>query len=239
MARALPWILAVLCGFLVWGAFRSDAPVREALVAAQGKKWKKSAGYQFHSAVRKYGDWPPLMGVCVVALAGARLLKSRRGMRILAAAMIASTLAGLVANASRLTTGRTRPRESPKIVQGFYGLRHEGKWLVGQSAYNSFPSGHTATAFGLAAVIFLASPAVGVFALAGAGLVAWSSIAMGAHHPSDVMVSVILSFLVAWFVWRWMRGRGGDWIERLLRLPAAEDFQGVGRHPSDNPDPRA
>jgi len=69
--------------------------------------------------------------------------------------------------------------------------------------------------------------------------VAWSSIAMGAHHPSDVMVSVILSFLVAWFVWRWMRGRGGDWIERLLRLPAAEDFQGVGRHPSDNPDPRA
>ena len=222
MVRSVPWILAVVCGFMIWGAFRIDAPVREALVTSQGKKWKKSADYQFHSAVRKYGDWPPLMGACLVALLAARLMKSRRWTRIIAAAMVASTLAGIVANASRLTTGRTRPKESPKIEQGFYGLRHEGKWLIGQPAYNSFPSGHTATAFGLAAVILFASPAVGVFAMIGAGLVAWSSITMGAHHPSDVTVSVILSVFVAWFVWRWMRGRGGDWIDRLLRFPEPE-----------------
>jgi len=122
--------------------------------------------------------------------------------RVIAAAMVASTLAGIAANAVRLTTGRTRPKESPCIEQGFYGPWHDGKLLVGQPAYNSFPSGHTATAFGLAAVIFYACPAAGVFALAGAGLVAWSSIAMGAHHPSDITVSVILAFVVAWFVRR-------------------------------------
>jgi membrane-associated phospholipid phosphatase len=144
-------------------------------------------------------------------------------MRIIAAAMIASTLAGIMANASRLTTGRTRPKESPKIEHGFYGPWHNGELLIGRPAYNSFPSGHTATAFGLAAVVLFASPAVGVLALAGAGLVAWSSIAMGAHHPSDVTVSVILSIAVAWFVWRWMSGPRGDWIEKALRLPAREE----------------
>lgn len=222
MSRFLVSLLATVCLLAVWGAFQMDAPVRGAVVASQGKGWKKSADHRFQSSVRVFGDWPPLMAACLVALTLARLLKSRRWMRVIAAAMIASTLAGIVANASRLTTGRTRPKESPKIEQGFYGPRHEGKWLIGRPAYNSFPSGHTATAFGLAAVIVYASPAVGIFALAGAGLVAWSSIAMGSHHPSDVTVSVILSFLVAWFVWRWMRGPGGGWIEKLTRLPAGE-----------------
>ena len=79
-------------------------------------------------------------------------------------------------------------------------------------------------AFGLAAIIVYASPAVGIFALAGAGLVAWSSIVTGNHHPSDVTVSVILSFFVAWFVWRWMSGPGGGWVEKLLRLPGRENY---------------
>jgi membrane-associated phospholipid phosphatase len=219
MCRKLAWILLPVCGLLIWGAFRMDAPVRAAVVASHGKNWKKSADFRFQSSVRVFGDWPPLMAGCVATLILARLLKSRRWMRVIAAAMIASTLSGIVANASRLTTGRTRPKESPKIEQGFYGPWHDGRLLVGQPAYNSFPSGHTATAFGLAAVILFASPAAGIFALAGAGLVAWASIAMGAHHPSDVTVSVILSFVVAWFVWRWMRGPGGGWIGKVMRLP--------------------
>jgi membrane-associated phospholipid phosphatase len=220
MSRIVTIILAIACLLAVWGAFRLDAPVREAVLASQGKSWKKSADFRFQSAVRRFGDWPPLMGACLAALIVARLRNNRRWMRVIAAAMIASTLAGIVANASRLTTGRTRPKESPKIEQGFYGLWHEGKLLVGQPAFNSFPSGHTATAFGLAAVILYASPAAGILAMAAAGLVAWSSIVMGAHHPSDVTVSVIISLIVAWFVWRWMRGPGGDWSEKLMyRFP--------------------
>lgn len=213
LSRYLVWFLVPFCGLLIWGAFRVDAPVREAVLASQGKNWKNSADFRFESAVRRYGDWPPLMGACLAVMVFAGVLDKRRWMRVIAAAMIASTLAGVLANSSRLTTGRTRPKESPKIEQGFYGPWHNGKLLVGNPAYNSFPSGHTATAFGLAAVIFLASPLLGLFALAGATLVAWSSIAMGAHHPSDVAVSVILSFVVAWFVWRWMDGPRGDWIE--------------------------
>lgn len=135
---------------------------------------------------------------------------NRRWSRIFLAAMVASTLAGMVANASRLTTGRTRPRESPRIAQGFYGPWHEGHWLVGEPAYNSFPSGHTATAFGFAAVIVLAAPAWGVVAIPLAAAVAWSSIGVGAHHPSDVTVSILLSFAVAWGVWRFAEARFAD-----------------------------
>ncbi|MEI6280304.1 MAG: phosphatase PAP2 family protein [Verrucomicrobiae bacterium] len=222
MSRIPTIILAIACLLAIRGSFRLDTPVREAVLASQGGDWKKSADFRFHSAVRKYGDWPPLMGACLAALIAARLLNNRRWARIIAAAMIASTLSGILANASRLTTGRTRPKESPRIEQGFYGPWHDGKLLIGDPAYNSFPSGHTATAFGLAAVILYACPAAGIFAVAVAGLVAWSSIAMGAHHPSDVTVSVILSFLVAWFVWRWMRGPGGDWIEKGFKKNGGE-----------------
>ena len=212
--RRLLWVLLPFCALLVWGAFRLDAPVRAAVVASQGADWKKSADYRFHLSVRFFGDWPPLMAGCLAALVLARLLKSRRWMRIIAAAMIASTLAGVLGNVSRLTTGRARP--NAKIAEGFYGPWHDGKLVAGKYDYSSFPSGHTATAFGFAAVIVFASPGVGVLALAGAGLVAWSSIAIGAHHPSDITVSVILAFFVAWFVWRWMRGPRGDWVDRVM-----------------------
>jgi len=205
-------IFAVVCALAVWGSFCLDVPVREAVVEAQGKNWKKSAGHQFHAAVRKFGDWPPLMLAAGAGLLLAKGLGNRRWMRILAAAMIASTLAGILANTARLTTGRTRPRES--CEQGFYGPWHDGRLLIGQPAYNAFPSGHTATAFGFAAVVVLAAPAWGILAVAGACLVAWSSIAMGAHHPSDVVTAVILSSVVAWFVWREMRGR----LAKFLRL---------------------
>jgi len=216
------WIVLflLLAGIATWAAFRVDQPVRDAIIEAQGKNWRKTGEFRFYSAVRKYGDWPPLMAAAGLALVLVRLSGSRRWSRILVAAMVASTLAGILANASRLTTGRTRPRESPKIEQGFYGPVHEGKILIGQPGYNSFPSGHTATAFGFALVFLIAAPLPGVLVVIGAGLVAWASIALGAHHPSDITVSIFLSAAVAWFVWRWMQGRGGERVERLLRFPA-------------------
>ncbi len=148
-------------------------------------------------------------------------LRSREWMRIVAAAMIASTLAGIIANASRLTTGRTRPRESPKIEQAFLGPWHDGRLTVGQSKYNSFPSGHTSTATGFAGVIFFARPWLGIAALALAALIAWSSIAIGAHHPSDVTVASVLSLGVSWFVWKWVRDEGDATWQRIRKWRAS------------------
>ena len=156
-----PLIFVVLLGLIsiaaIWASFRYDAPIRAAVVASQGKNWKKTDDYQFHSKVRKYGDWPWLMLAGAIGILIAWKFRSREWMRIIAVAMIASTLAGLICNMSRLTTGRTRPRESPKIEQGFYGPWKDGQLLIGKAGFNSFPSGHTATAFGFAVVIVLAA----------------------------------------------------------------------------------
>lgn len=213
-------ILLISFGVATWLSFQLDRPVRQAVLQTQGKDWKKTEAFKFHSLVRKWGDWPRVMLISSAGFLLAWRMRSQRWMQIIAAAMIASSLAGIIVNTSRLTTGRTRPRESPKIEQGFYGMWHDGKLLLGNSAFQSFPSAHTATSFGFAATIFFAQPLWGLLALAGAGLVAWSSIAIGAHHPSDVVVSIFIAFAVAWFVWQWTLKRGS---ELLKNLPGLQD----------------
>lgn len=203
-----PLLILLLGVFLIPASFSWDTPVRETLVASQGPNWKKSPLRKTYETIRKWGDWPQIMVVGALGFLVAKWKGNRRWSRIFLTAMVASTLAGMVANASRLTTGRTRPRESPKIEQGFYGPWHEGRLLIGVPAYNSFPSGHTATAFGFAAAIVLAAPVLGaVVAIPLAAAVAWASIGIGAHHPSDVMVSILIAFAVAWGVRRFAEWR--------------------------------
>lgn len=221
MKKTPAFILVVLAFFVLaagitWTAFRWDHEARASIVKAQGREWSKSDERKFHAAVRRYGDWPWLMLYTGIGLAAAWRLHNRDWQRILVAAMLASTIAGIIVNASRLTTGRTRPRESPKIEQGFYGPWKDGRTTIGDPAYNSFPSGHTATAFGLAWVLVFARPWLGLGGLMLAALVGWSSIILGAHHPSDVAVSVLLSFVVAWFIWRWVQ-KNGDRVAHDLR----------------------
>ncbi|HET9522914.1 MAG TPA: phosphatase PAP2 family protein [Terrimicrobiaceae bacterium] len=216
LRRILPislWALFAICA--TWASFELDEPVRQAVVQTQGKGWKKTDDFRFKTAVRRVGDWPWLMLAGGIGLAISWKIRSREGMRIVAAAMIASTLAGLLANASRLTTGRTRPRESPAITQGFYGPWREGRLTIGDPPFNSFPSGHTATAFGFAGVILFARPWLGVGAIALASLIAWSSIMVGAHHVSDVVVSICLSLFVAWWTFKWAQAHGEAHARRV------------------------
>lgn len=204
------WIAGMAVGalLLIAASFQFDAAVREAIVASQGSDWRDSAQHRFVGTVSRYGDWPQLMLVGAVALVIAWKCRSREWTRLVATAMLASTLAGILANASRLTTGRTRPRESPRIEQGWYGPWHEGRLLVGDSRYNAYPSGHTATAVGFAAPILFAKPLVGVPLFAAAGTIAWSRMALGAHHLSDVVTSVLLALATGWFCLVFVRTRG-------------------------------
>ncbi|HEY5704567.1 MAG TPA: phosphatase PAP2 family protein [Terrimicrobiaceae bacterium] len=225
LVRGLVISLAALAAAgAIWASFQLDQPVRDAVVQTQGKGWKKTDDYRFKTGVRKFGDWPWLMLAGSIGAAIAWKVKSREWMRIVAAAMIASTLAGLIANASRVTTGRTRPRESPAIAQGFYGPWREGRLTIGDPPFNSFPSGHTATAFGFAGVILFARPWLGIGAIAIASLIAWSSVMVGAHHFSDVVVATCLSLFVAWFTLKWTQKHGDTFARRasiaLKRLKA-------------------
>jgi len=210
-------LLLVVCILLGVGSFWADGFFRQTVLDLQGENWRGSAVEKFYGKVRVYGDWPYLMLYGGVGLLVAWRLRNVRWKRVLLAAMIASTAAGTLANVSRLTTGRTRPRaDLTEVTPGFYGPYHDGKFLVGNHLYNSFPSGHTATAFGFAVPVVCAAPVVGAFVLVGAALVAWSSMMMGAHHFSDVAVSVLLSLWVGVFVWRRFDGLVG-WVVRVRR----------------------
>jgi membrane-associated phospholipid phosphatase len=212
-------LLVALSAGLTFFAFQNDTRVRDAIVTAQGKGWKKTPEAATIRAISKYGDWPQLMLAAVVGILLAWRFRRPEWTRILVACMIASTLAGMLANTSRLTTGRTRPRDEKKVGVGFHGPIHEGKLTIGNSKMNAFPSGHTATAVGFAGVLLFARPLVGLVALALALLIAWSRLALGAHHISDVTVSIILALAVAWFVWRAAKKHGDKvttWIRKKL-----------------------
>lgn len=144
----------------------------------------------------------------------ARYRRSRRWQKIFLCAMLASTLAGGLVNTLRLTTGRTRPRVTE---QHWYGPYHAGKWTIGNSEFNSFPSGHTATAIGFATVILLASPAWGAMAMLLAVSVAGSRLLLGAHHPSDLLAAFFVAVVISWFLWNYIECCSPRWIERLVR----------------------
>ena len=197
-----PLLLILLAAGAIVLSFLFDSPLEQLVLEANGGHWNTSRAIALLS---RYGDWPELMLAGAAGFLLARKFRNVRWQRILLSAMIASTLAGMAVNVSRLTTGRTRPRV---VQQGWYGPRHDGKWLIGKADFNSFPSGHTATAMGFAGVILFAAPPWGVAAMFAAASVALARLLLGAHHPSDVVSASVLALAIAWLVWEFLGRRG-------------------------------
>lgn len=226
-------LLVILAVGISAVSFRWDRPVREALVAhqkevaeAEGKRWNRTDEHRMWGAISKYGDWPQLM-LFGGALLGLALWRRRADWtRVIVAALLASTLAGILANASRVTTGRVRPRAEATHGVGFHGPWHEGRFTIGVPDMNGFPSGHTATAIGFAGPFLLAKPLVGLPFFLMACAIALSRMQLGAHHLSDVVVSILLALAVSWFTLRWVRlhgARTGTYLwAKLRRRPPPE-----------------
>jgi membrane-associated phospholipid phosphatase len=104
-------------------------------------------------------------------------------------------ITGLAALILRILMGRTRPMA--QAPQGFYGVWHDGHWIIGQHDFSSFPSGHSATAVGLAAAAWMVHQGWGAVAALFALAVMWSRIALQAHHLSDVVASAVLAIPLA------------------------------------------
>jgi undecaprenyl-diphosphatase len=104
---------------------------------------------------------------------------------------------GGVALILRILAGRTRPHAA--TPQGFYGLWHAGHWIIGRYEFSAFPSGHSATAAGLAAAAWMVHRGWGAVAAVFALAVMWARIAVQAHHLSDVVASVVLAIPLAIF----------------------------------------
>jgi membrane-associated phospholipid phosphatase len=156
---------------------------------------KNPSLHQFAWWCSKLGEgWPPaLAGICFAIL---YLLLRRPDIAAkILFVVLTCEITGLAADIVRVFAGRTRPLAS--VPQGFYGMWHDGHWIMGKYQFSSFPSGHSATAVGLAAAIWLVHRGWGAVAAVYAVLVMWSRIALQCHHLSDVIASTVLAIPLA------------------------------------------
>ena len=111
-------------------------------------------------------------------------------------AVLVCEITGLAGLIFRILAGRTRPL-AHDAAQGFYGVWYHGHWIIGKYEFSSFPSGHAATAVGLAAAAWLVHRGWGAVAAIYALAVMWSRIALQCHHLSDVVASAVLAIPLA------------------------------------------
>ncbi|TWT41484.1 PAP2 superfamily protein [Thalassoglobus neptunius] len=141
---------------------------------------------------------------------------------------LAASCAGIAANIVKLFIARARPNsfdfETLRIWESF------GQWLPfaeGGSAWQSFPSAHTASAFGFAAVLssaYLHGKPMFVFM---AILTGFHRISVSAHFPSDVFFGAAIGWLIGcsfvgnnWLSRKFDRleQRRPDWLREMDRL---------------------
>jgi membrane-associated phospholipid phosphatase len=179
------WLLAGVV--VVAASFWLDNAVDAALDVTPMPAWKHFAWW-----CSKIGEgWV----IAVWGIATALICLFARRPKLAAAVLhvaLAALLIGLAATILRVLFGRTRPLNHD-VPQGFYGVWHDGHWLLGKFAFSSFPSGHAATAMGLMAAAWLINRRWGMTALIYALAVTWSRIALQCHHLSDVLASTVLA----------------------------------------------
>lgn len=84
--------------------------------------------------------------------------------------------------------GRIRPYE---VIAGL-------RLLISKQKDFSFPSGHSASSFACACIIFRMAPRkYGIASLLLASLIAFSRLYVGVHYPSDVICGILLGILVS------------------------------------------
>ena len=188
--------LTVLAG-VIWVLPWDDAAP---LVLKPADQEARESVKQAAQALSFYGDFAGFNVVLfAVLLSVGWLLRSRKFMRLAVASLLCACLSGLFANVIRSTTGRPRP--STKAEDRLHGPSFS-------SAYQALPSAHTATAFGGALPVLLSAPVTGTPLTLVAVGVGWSRMQLNRHHLTDVLASVLLSFLFSLPLTRWaMLGR--------------------------------
>ncbi|MGH8444779.1 MAG: phosphatase PAP2 family protein [Solimonas sp.] len=154
-------------------------------------------------------------------------------------AVLAALIATLLSHGIKAIADQMRP---PAVLD-LHDFRHLGPlWRR-----DSFPSGHTVTAFVAAGALACEWRVISarLFALGVAALIGFSRVAVGAHWPADVLAGGAIGLLSVWLgllamrQWRWglgLRGHlilvallSGCAIADFIRVPAYVDAQAVAR----------
>lgn len=171
----------------------------------------------FFAFITDYGlsDWILLPALVLMVVSGALVLAIRQTVprlallqmtQLYAFIFVGVGLPGLVSNLIKRSIGRGRPEVFDQA--GTLGLHN----FFNDFAYQSFPSGHTTTAFAFAFVVGFMSKRWFPLALLAAVAVGVSRVAVGAHYPTDVLGGVMVGTLGAYAVRGFFASRG--WLFR-------------------------
>jgi len=105
-------------------------------------------------------------------------------------------LSGTIVQTLKYTVGRYRPKHL--IGDGDFGFA----WITGNASYNSFPSGHSQSAFTAACVLSVLFPRAAWLFLSLAAIVAVSRVLGGAHFVSDALFGSYVGFVSVLIVQR-------------------------------------
>lgn len=159
------------------------------------------------NAVEPFGN-----SVAVVVLLAAIYLCGGVRRSAIPRLLLASIGAGLMADLGKLLIARSRPHQfdfAGSVADTFHG------WLPGTSAgsaLQSCPSGHVATATGLALALGMVFPAGRRFFAGLAGIVALQRIQSGSHFLSDTLWGAAVGYSIAMILFdpRFL----GSWFDR-------------------------
>lgn len=135
-------------------------------------------------------------GLMVLVLIALATRIDPRGLRIAPFLAASSLGAGLIADVIKLLVARVRP--SKHDLEGVAVDSFQG-WIPGVGGYDiqSFPSAHSAVAFGFAFALSRLYPRATMFFWLFAALAGFQRIESNAHYLSDVMIGASIGCLVA------------------------------------------
>jgi membrane-associated phospholipid phosphatase len=162
-------------------------------------------------------------GVLILAVV-AVLMDPKRWTRL--PLLLTSSLgAGILVDIAKLCVSRSRPHSIDDLASATFLSTFNGLFPIfsAGSAGQSFPSGHTATAAGMAvALAFMYPRCRWLFAPMALGVAA-SRVIVHAHFPTDVAAGLILGVIWAWMCHSDRCAPAFAWSERRLN-DAAERF---------------
>jgi len=134
--------------------------------------------------------------------------------------------AGILVDIAKLCVSRSRPHSIDDLASATFTSTFNGLFPIfsAGSTGQSFPSGHTATAAGMAVALgFMYPRGRWLFASMALGVAA-SRVIVHAHFPTDVAAGLILGVIWAWMCHSTVCAPAFAWSERKLKN-AAERFQ--------------
>ncbi len=164
----------------------------------------------FFKTITNFGDGVVFIPIAIVTLF--------IGFRYFIALALSALVHGLIVSLFKrvLFHGAARPRNflDPDLLHFVSGVNVHGT--------NTFPSGHTATAFCVAMIITLIAKnkSVGGVALILALLIGYSRVYLAQHFLMDVAAGAIVGAVTTFIVWQLIENsQRPRWMNRKLNLP--------------------